>query len=557
MSSTARSLSSQNGLTADKRKETEKKNDHAPSPVPAAPAAVGDNKWLVSLAVIFGVLMSTIDSSVVNVALPEIQGNLGVTQQEVTWISTGYLISVVILMPLTNWLATRFGRKTVYLTSLVIFTASSFMCGLSHTLDTLIFWRVVQGIGAGTLQPLAQAIFREAFPPEQQGIAMGIFGFIVLAGPAVGPTLGGWITDNYNWPWIFFINIPIGIVGFFVAMRYLHNPNYQKGGSGVKVDAVGISLLAVGLATLQTVLEQGQEDDWFDSPFIVAFTAIAAVTLVAFIWWELTHDNPAVDLRILKNVTFTSGTIIAGVLGVGLFSSLFLLPQFMQILLNFSATQSGLALMPRSLVMMVMMPVGGLLYNKLGPRLMILVGLIMTVYSQWVMGHFTLQTGASDIFVPQVIQGVGFALVFVSLSTVALSSIPREKMTSATGLNNLIRQLGGSFGTAFVVTLLTRHIAQARADLVTHSAAANSDFLQRIQGMAGGLISQGYSHSTAMAAAYQMADGLIDQQAAMLAYSYLFYWIGLLFLLCIPILIFLRPPARTTAAKPEAHVMAE
>jgi len=565
---TASSLPQSRGLTHEKREEETEKSEPpgiedgqarpTGSSVPASPpAVVEENKWLISMAVIFGVLMSAIDSSVVNVALPQIQGNLGATQQEVTWISTGYLISVVILMPLTNWLATRFGRKNVYLLSLVIFTASSFMCGLSGSLGTLIFWRIVQGLGAGTLQPLAQAIFREAFPPEQQGIAMGIFGFIVLAGPAVGPTLGGWITDNFNWPWIFFINIPIGIIGFFVAMRYLHNPNYQKGGSGSKIDAVGISLLAVGLATLQTVLEQGQEDDWFDSSFIVSLTVIATVTLIGFIWWELTHDNPAVDLRILKNVTFASGTAIAAVLGVGLFSSLFLLPQFMQILLNFSATQSGLALMPRSLVMMVMMPVGGLLYNRLGPRLMIFIGLVMTIYSQWIMGQFTLQTGADDILIPQVIQGAGFALVFVSLSTAALSSIPREKMTSATGLNNLIRQLGGSFGTAFVVTLLTRHIAQARADLVTNATAANGAFIQRVDGIVGALSSQGYSHSTAMSAAYQMVDGLVNQQAAMLAYSYLFYWIGLLFLACIPLLIFLKTPPKTAGAKAEVHVAAE
>lgn len=532
--------------------------DTEPSGAPLRQSASQESKWLVSLAVIFGVLMSTIDSSVVNVAMPEIQGNIGVTQQEVTWISTGYLISMVILMPLTNWLSTRFGRKRVYLTSLIVFTGASFMCGLSHSLGNLVFWRVIQGFGAGTLQPLAQAIFREAFPPEQQGLAMGIFGFIVLAGPAVGPTLGGYITDNYNWPWIFFVNIPIGIVGFFVAMRYLHDPSYQRGGLRTKIDAVGISLLAVGLATLQTVLEQGQEDDWFDSPFICWFSAIAAVTLVMFVWWELTHENPAVDLRVLKNVTFTSGTIIAGILGVGLFASLFLLPQFMQTLLGFSATQSGLALMPRSLVMMAMMPVGGLLYNRVGPHMMIGGGLILTIYSQWVMGHFTLDIGTGDILIPQVIQGVGFALVFVALSTVALSSIPKEKMTSATGLNNLIRQLGGSFGTAFVVTLLTRHIAQARADLVGNTAAANPAFTQQVGGMAGAFMMHGASSSAAMGMAYQVMDDTITRNAAIIAYEYLFLWIGLLFCLCLPLLFFLRTPKNGAAAKSEAaHVIAE
>jgi DHA2 family multidrug resistance protein len=254
-----------------------KKTDNTPGDKPPSPSTTGDqtatqaaagaeNKWLVSLAVIFGVLMSAIDTSVVNVALPDIQGNVGATQQEITWISTGYLISVVILMPLTAWLSMRFGRKRVYLTSLVIFVAASFMCGISRSLVELVLWRVIQGMGAGTLQPLAQAIFREAFPPQEQGMAMGLFGFVVLFGPAIGPTLGGYITDNFNWPWIFFINLPIGVIGFLVAMRYLHDPNYERGVEHSPVDFYGIGFLTVGLAALQTVLEQGQEDDWFSSP---------------------------------------------------------------------------------------------------------------------------------------------------------------------------------------------------------------------------------------------------------------------------------------------------
>ncbi|MBV9851197.1 MAG: DHA2 family efflux MFS transporter permease subunit [Armatimonadetes bacterium] len=526
--------------------------DSAPGAPQAAPA---ENKWLVSMAVIFGVLMSAIDTSVVNVALPNIQGNVGATQQEITWISTGYLISVVILMPLTNWLSLRFGRKKVYLTSLVVFTAASFMCGISRSLGELIFWRVIQGFGAGTLQPLAQAMFREAFPPEQQGLAMGIFGLVVLSGPAIGPTLGGYITDNFNWPWIFFINLPIGVIGFLVALRVLEDPPYMHGGSRAKVDAVGIALLTVGLATLQTMLEQGEEDDWFSSAFICWLTAIAAVSLIGFIWWELTHDEPAVDLRVLKNVTFASGTFIGGILGVGLFASLFLLPQYMQVLLGFDATQSGLALMPRSLTMMVVMPIGGALYNRLGARFMIGVGLALAGYAQWVMGHFTLETGRQDILIPQVIQGVGFALVFVALSTAALATIPKAKMTSATGLNNLIRQLGGSFGTALVVTLLTRHVAQARADLVQYASTGDPAFMQRWSGLTGTFAAQGHPLETARQMALRALDGLIQRQAAMVAYEYIFLWIGLLFALCLPLLLFLKTPMRPAVDDPV--VMAE
>ena len=516
-----------------------------------------DSKWMVSLAVVFGVLMTTIDTSVVNVALPIIQGNVGATQQEITWISTGYLISVVILMPLTNWLAATFGRKMVYLSSLVLFTGASLMCGLSHTLTALIFWRVIQGFGAGTLQPLAQAIFREAFPPEQQGVAMGIFGFLVLFGPAIGPTLGGWITDSYSWEWIFLINIPIGIIGFLVATRYLHDPPYEHGKQRPRVDVPGIILLSIGLATLQTVLEQGEADDWFQSTFIVVFSIIAAVTLSAFIWWELKTDHPAVDLRVLKDKAFASATVIGGLLGVGLFSSLFLLPQFMQTLLGFTATQSGLSLMPRSLMMMVMMPVGGILYNRLGARFMIFSGLLLSIYSQWIMGHFTLQTGASDILVPQLIQGVGFALVFVALSTAALANIPKEKMTSATGLNNLIRQLGGSFGTAYVVVLLTQHLAMARADLVTRTSAADPVYIQRLHGLAASFHASGLPIDRANKAAIAAIDGLINRQAAMLTCDYLFFWIGLLFFVCLPLVFLMKPPPMANGNAKEIHIAAE
>jgi DHA2 family multidrug resistance protein len=507
-----------------------------------------ESKWTISLAVMFGVLMSAIDSSVVNVALPNIQGNLGATQQEITWISTGYMISVVILMPLTNWLSQRFGRKNIYLTSLVIFTASSVMCGTSRTLNDLIFWRVIQGVGAGTLQPLAQAILREAFPPAEQALAMGFFGFVVLFGPAIGPTIGGYITDNIAWPWIFFINLPIGIIGFLFAVRYLHDPNYAKGGSKTAIDGWGICFLAIALSTMQTVLEQGQEDDWFQSPFIITLSVISAIGTVAFIWRELTTDDPAVDLRVLKNRSFSAGCGIGCVLGVGLFASLFLLPQYMQDLLGYTATQSGLALMPRSLTMMVMMLVSGWLYPKLGARAMIVVGLTLTIYAQWVIGHFTLETTQTQFLIPQVIQGVGFGMIFVSLSTVALREIERPKMTSATGLYNLIRQLGGSFGTAAVVSLLTNKIQSARADLVQNTAPSNSVFEQNLHGLAGMFAGEGYSLTTARQMALKAIDGIISQQSAIIGYEFVFYAIGVMFVLCIPLVFMLsKGPAKVGA----------
>jgi MFS transporter, DHA2 family, multidrug resistance protein len=445
-------------------------------------------------------------------------------------------------MPLTNWLSVRFGRKRVYLVSLVVFTASSFMCGVSSTLGELILWRLVQGMGAGTLQPLAQAIFREAFPPDEQGIAMGAFGFVVLSGPAIGPTLGGWVTDNYSWPWIFFINIPIGIIGFVVAVRVLRDPPHMRGGRQMQVDGMGIGLLAVGLAALQIVLEQGETEDWFSSPFIAITAAVSALSLAGFVWRELSFDSPAVDLRILKNVPFTAGSIMGGMLGIGLFAGLFLLPQYMQLMLGFSATQAGIALMPRSLAMMAMMPVAGILFNRLGPRLMITTGLVLVAYSQWVMGHFTLQTSAVQILSPQLVQGVGFAVMFVALSTTALAGIERRKMTSATGLYNLIRQLGGSFGTALVVTLLNRKTAAARAALVVSATPYSQPFMDRWHALTGALVRRGYAEETARAAALGLIDRIVQIQAIMIAYDYIFIGIGLLFLACLPLAIFLKAP---------------
>ena len=497
------------------------------------------NKYLISLSVMFGVLMSVIDSSVVNVALPNIQGNLGATQQEITWISTGYLISVVILMPLTNWLSVRFGRKNVYLTSLVIFTAASVMCGMSRSLDELIFWRVVQGFGAGTLQPLAQAILREAFPPEEQALAMGFFGFVVLFGPAIGPTVGGYITDNIAWPWIFFINLPIGIIGFLFALRFLQDPNYAKGGVKLPIDGWGICFLALALSTMQTVLEEGQEDDWFQSPFIVAFTVISAITAILFIYRELTAKNPAVDLRILKNKSFAAGSAIGCVLGIGLFASLFLLPQYMQDLLGYTATQSGLSLMPRSLVMMVMMLMAGWLYPRMGARPMIVIGLCFTVVAQWLMGHFTLETSQKQFLIPQIVQGVGFGMVFVALSTAALAEVDRRNMTSATGLYNLIRQLGGSFGTAAVVTILTTKTQDARGALVPYANNTSSAYAESIASSALGFVHDGFSVSTARDMAMKVIDNIIGQQSLMIGYEYVFYAIGTLFVVCIPLVFLL------------------
>ncbi len=502
--------------------------------------AAGASKWVVATSVLMGSVMGAIDTSVVNVALAHIQASYGVTIQQVTWVSTSYLIAVVIVMPLTAWLGTVLGRKRVYLLSVLIFTIASAFCGLSRTLGQLIFFRVLQGLGGGALQPIAQAIMRETFPLEEQGQAMGFFGMIVLLGPAIGPTLGGWLTDNYSWPWIFFVNLPVGALALFMASQFIVDPPYMRARGLQRFDYVGIGLLTVGLASLQILLEEGERDGWFTSPFILSLTVIAAVTLAIFIFWELRARAPAVDLRVLGNVAFAAGSFIIGIVGVVLFGGLILLPLFLQNLLHYDATQAGLALMPRSLVMVLAMPIAGLLYNRLGVYVMLPIGLVMSAFAGLLMARFNLDSGPLQILWPQVIQGVGFAFMFISLSTAALSTITRPQMQSAAGLFNLIRQLGGSLGTAIVITMLDHKTTTASANLVRYASAYNPTFMRWWQGIQAGLVARGSDPVTAHRQALALLHGLIARQAAVVAFDYVFAVIGLVFLVCLPLVLLMR-----------------
>jgi DHA2 family multidrug resistance protein len=509
------------------------------------------NRWVVTGSIIFGTLMGAIDTSIVNVALPNIRASLGVTLTEVSWVATGYLVSVVVILPLTPWLASVIGRKRLYLGALLVFTAASFCCGLSPTLSVLLFFRIVQGIGAGLMQPIAMAVLREAFPPAEQAMAMSIFGVAILLGPAIGPTLGGWLTDNYGWPWIFFINIPIGALTLVLASQFLYDPPYLKRQRVADVDYWGVGLLTIGLAALQTLLSEGQSKDWFESALIAALTVIAALALIAFVIWELRAPNPAVDLTILANTSYTSGTMLGGVLGLALFGSMFLLPLFMQNLLGYDAMQSGIAMLPRSLVMMAAMPIAGRLYNYVGPRLMIGFGLALSAVAAFEMGRFTAQTSYAGLIMPQVWQGVAFSFIFVSLSTAALALVPRPRMTNATALYNLVRQLGGSFGIAIIATLLEKRQAIVASTLGEHINIFNPAFLERYNAIVRGFLAQGIPSNEAGQKALALLSGMTQQQAAVMAIEYAFMLIGILFVVSLPLIFLLR--SRKDAI-PTAHV---
>jgi DHA2 family multidrug resistance protein len=526
------------------------------APVARAPV----NKWLVTLSVTFGTLMGAIDTSIVAVATPHLTGALGATVEEMTWVTTGFVIATVVVMPLTAFLGRFFGQKRVYLFSLGLFVLGSALCGLARSLPMMVFCRALQGLGAGALQPTEQAILRQTFPPEEQGMAMALFGLAVVVGPAAGPALGGYILDNFAWPWIFYINLPIGVLGIFMVSRFVHEPedirreNFARAEQQRKnLDWQGIVLMTVGLASLQYVLEEGSRNDWFQSTAIAVTTFVAVFVLAAFVIRELTAPVPAVDLSLFKDRVFLSGTLIGMLMFAILMSITFLLPLFMQELLGFPALDSGVALMPRALAMMIGIPIVGRLYNVVQPRILVIIGVLLVSTSAVLMSHYTLATSAHSVVFAIMVQGFGFASLFVPLTTVALAGIPRFRLTDATGLNSLLRQIGGSLGLAGFATLLPRFVAQAHTGLSAHVDPGRPEVIARLGAMQGGLGARGLSAGAAREAALRILDGTLAQQASVLAFERMFLFAGIAFLLVIPFAIFLRKPKGVPTPKVDLH----
>jgi MFS transporter, DHA2 family, multidrug resistance protein len=496
------------------------------------------NKWVIAGTVMIGTIMAVLDSSIVNVALPAMQGTLGATVDEITWVVTGYILSNVIIMPITSMLSLRYGRKNFFIFNVVVFTVGSMACGLSRSLDAIIFWRVLQGIGGGVLITISQAILRESFPAEEQGLAMGVFGLGIVLAPAFGPLLGGWITDQYSWPWVFFINVPIGVINILLVMRYIEDPPYLVRSKG-SIDWTGLAMMTLGLGAFQLMLEEGQKDQWFASSFIVWLAALSVVGTGLFIWHELVIERPAVDLRLFKNVSFTSATVIGSILGLGLYAALFLLPLFLQDQLAYTATESGLVLMPRGLAMALLMPLAGKLYNRVGPRALVATGLVVSAYSFWALAHLTSTVGFWDLFWPQMWQGVGFGLIFVALSTAALATVTKPEMTAASGLYNVVRRLAGSIGVAASATELTRGTFQNHDLLIQHVTAGSPVTRAWLALVTGGMRAAGSNAFTASRRALALLNATIMQQAAVIAYNRVFLMITGLFVISIPLVWFL------------------
>jgi DHA2 family multidrug resistance protein len=504
------------------------------------------HKYVIAFAVVLAALMQVIDSSIVNVALPDMMGNLGAGLDEIAWVSTGYILASVIVIPLTGWLGSVFGRKRYFVGSIVLFTVASLLCGAAHSLGALIFWRIVQGIGGGALMTVSQAVLLESFPRAEVGTAMALFGLGVMVGPTIGPTLGGWLTDNYGWPWIFYVNLPVGILAAMMIAGYVHDPEHQR--RPPSIDYQGIALLAVSVGAAQYVLEHGQREDWFDSRRIIWLTVIGAIGGVVLLWRELTTDHPVIDFRVMKHRQMWVGTLLGVVMGVGLYAMSFTLPVFLQSDLRMTAQQTGIALLPGAIATAVSMAVVGRINNRFDPRILITIGALVFALAAWQLAHVTSQSGAQDFFWPLIFRGIGLGLMFVPLTTVTLAELSPQELPQGTGLYNFFRQLGGSFGIAGIATLLARYTAQLRQVLGDHVAAGDPGALARVNGLTNAMVARGADMWTARQRALTLIDHQLTAQASVIAYSRIYLLSALLILGLIPLLLLVRQTRGSSGA---------
>jgi DHA2 family multidrug resistance protein len=505
------------------------------------------NPWLIAISVMFATFMEVLDTTVVNVSLPHIAGSLSVTIDEATWALTSYLVANAIILPMTGWLASVFGRKRLLMLSVVGFTAASFLCGLAPTLGTLIVFRILQGATGGALQPLSQAVLLEAFPPQDRGKAMGFWALGIVVAPIMGPVLGGWLTDNYSWRWVFYINIPVGIASIVMTKLYIFDPAYLRNESR-KIDYWGIGMLAVGIGALQIVLDKGQEEDWFASSLITTLAIVSAVTLVALVVHLLTTDEPVVDLRVFKARSYAVGVFLMTVVGFVLYGSMVLLPIMLQTLLAYPPLQAGIAMAPRGIGSFFMMPITGLMTGRFDPRKLLTLGLVVGGMTLFWLSRLSLQAGYWDIFWPQLIQGVGMSLLFVPLTTVSMDPIPREKMGNATSLFNLMRNIGGSIGIATTGTMLARHSQATTVTLganVTAYDPASQTMLAQLQ---AAFMAAGADATTATGRAYAALAGLVRRQATMLSFVGIFELMAVMFVALVPLVLLMKRPTHRAPA---------
>jgi MFS transporter, DHA2 family, multidrug resistance protein len=508
---------------------------------------VGINPWFIAITVTLATFMELLDTAIANVALPHIAGGLAVSADESTWVLTSYLVSNAVVLPLSAWLSRIFGRKRYYMICVALFTVSSLLCGFAPSLSALIFFRVLQGVGGGGLAPVEQAILVDTFPPAKRAAAFALYSMAIVTAPAIGPPLGGWITDHWSWRWVFFINIPIGIVSLLLTSRLLSDPpeftrevEAARKGGRLKIDGWGIFSVAMAFACLEVVLDRGQTEDWFESNFIILFFTVAMIALVFAIVWEWRHPDPVVEIRLLADRNFALANIFYFLFGFTLYGSTVLIPQMLQRLFGYTATDAGLVLGPGAFVIVMLAPVVVRILPKVGVKRLIGFGYVVFALAMWYYASFTLATDYRHEALARALQGLGIATLFVPVSQLAYSNLPKHKNNKASSLTNLFRNQGGSFGIAFVTTLLARRTQYHQSVLVAHSTPFDAGYLRLLNNLTGYFTTHGFAHADAVVHAQAQAFQLLERQAAYLAFLDCFTALGWFVLLGAPLVFLIR-----------------
>ena len=515
-------------------------------------AEYGFRRWIITFTVITAALLELIDTTIVNVALPDIMGNLGATLEDANWIVTGYAVANVIILPMSGWLGDRFGRKNYFLTSIILFTVTSFLCGNAHSLNELIIYRLLQGLAGGGLISTGQAILLETWPPSEVGMATALFGLGAVVGPTVGPTIGGFITDNLSWQWIFYVNIPVGAIAAFCVSTFVkESPRY---GQGKKIDWWGIVLLACGVGALQVILEKGEDKDWFQTWWITGLTFVTIISAICFVWRETSIDYPVVNFKILRHRSFMIGIFTSFVLGVALYGSTFIFPVFCQNLLGFTAEQTGLILFPGGLATILMMPfVGNMLKKGVPAQFLSAGGFILFFLFCWMLSSSNLQSGTTDFFWPLIVRGIGMAILFVPLTTLAIQDLKGPEIGQGTGLNNMMRQLGGSFGIAIMTTIIHIKSGVNRNILLEHVNQYNPAYNDRFNTTVQGFVAKGFPLTQAQDMAHQAIEGIVSRQVMLTTYNGMYLLIGVFTLFCVPIIFFQKFKKGKVSLPVDAH----
>ncbi|OJV21853.1 MAG: MFS transporter [Dyadobacter sp. 50-39] len=502
----------------------------------------GYRRVIITITAVLCALLEIVDTTIVNVALNDMRGNLGGTLSEVSWVITAYAIGNVIIVPMTSWLSQQFGRRNYFAASIIIFTVASFLCGNADNIWELVFFRLIQGFGGGALLVTAQTLITESYPPEKRGIAQAIYGLGVIVGPTLGPPLGGYIVDNYSWPYIFYINIPLGIIAAMLTMEFVRSPKFANKKAANEIDWWGIILLAVAVGSLQYVLEKGQEEDWFNDEIILILTVVSVFSFFFFIWREWTYKNPIVNLRVLANGNLRVGTILSFILGFGLYGSTFIIPLYTQATLGWTATQSGMLMVPAAIVTAMMMPVvGQLLQRGVKQQYLVAIGMIFFfIYSYWGYLILTPDTGKDAFFNMLIVRGIGLGLLFVPITTLALSTLKGREIGEGAAFTGMMRQLGGSFGVAVITTFIARQNMAHRNDLVTKLDVNNPIVQQRVEGLQRSFMAKGMAPDVALNSGYKILDYTVSKQAQVMSYMDVFLYLGVMFLICVPFVLWTR-----------------